>query len=97
MTNDNDNIINNLLEEKKRILQKRRETPKNDIEALKEINNEYMRIYMKIQYHTDENKRNNKCLSTAIYNKNHLEEYKKYQKEYHKEYKTRINNIISVS
>ena len=76
MTTEKDNIINSLLEDKERILKKRRETPKNDIEALKEINKDYMRIYMKIQYHTDDNKRLNKCLSTTIYNNTHKSKYK---------------------
>jgi len=96
MTNDNDNIIKNLIEEKKRILQKRRETPKDDIEALKELYKDYMRIYMKIQYHTNEDKRINKCLSTTIYNITHKGKYKEYQRTYHKEYQAR-KNIISVS
>ena len=54
-----------------------------------------MRIYMKIQYITDEKKRVNKCLSAAIYNTTHKTQYKQYQKNYHKEYKAK--NIISVS
>ena len=97
MTSNNDEIINNLLEEKKQILQRRRETNKNDIETLKEVNKDYMRVYMKIQYHTDENKRLLKCNSSNIYNKNHHTEYYNYQKTYHKEYQNKKNNIISVS
>ncbi len=96
MTTEKDNIINSLLEEKERILKKRRETAKNDIEALKEINKVYMRIYMKIQYHTDENKRLNKCLSATTYNNTHKSKYREYQKTYYKEHQPR-NNIISVS
>ena len=96
--NDNNNIINKLLEEKKRILQRRRETPKNDIETLKEINNDYMKIYMKIQYHTDENKRINKCFSSNIYNKKNYTDYKNYQRIYQRQYQARKNNnIILVS
>ena len=96
--NDNNNIINKLLEEKKRILQRRRETPKNDIETRKEINNDYMKIYMKIQYHTDENKRINKCFSSNIYNKNNYTDYKNYQRIYQRQYQARKNNnIILVS
>lgn len=96
MTSNNDDIINNLLNEKKQILERRRNTPKRDIETLKEINKDYMRIYMKIQYHTDENKRLLKCLSSNNYNKSH-NEYNEYQKTYHKEYQTKTKNIIAVS
>ena len=37
MTIESNNIIDNLLKEKEQILKKRRETPKDDVETLKEI------------------------------------------------------------
>ena len=82
MTSQNQVNIEELLEEKRQILLRRRNTPKSDIEAIKAIDKEYLRVYVKIKYHTNEDIRINKCNSSNIYNKTHKETYNEYHKVY---------------
>ena len=89
--------IDELNEMKKQILLKKKQTPKEDTEQLKEILNEYMRIQKKIKYYSDEEHRKNKINSVSIYNKSHQENYNLYQKNYYRAKKLISSPLYMVS
>jgi hypothetical protein len=74
--------IDELIERKKEILEKKKTIPKENIDEIKELVKEYDRIQKKIQYYSDEEYRINKCLSSNKYNKSHKETYNNYHKNY---------------
>jgi len=74
--------INQLINMKNNILQKKRETPKTNTDLIKQLNNEYSKIQMKIKYYSNDDYRKNKCKLVSAYNKAHIEAYNNYQKLY---------------
>ena len=89
MLNVNRNIImssinlNELQQKKKEILERKRKIDKNDIEAIKEILREYMRIQKKIQYYSNEEYRKQKNLKDIENYKKNIDKIKEYRKNYY--------------
>ena len=78
--------INELIEMKKQILLKKKQIPKEDTEAIKEILKEYMRIQKKIQYYSNEEHRKQKIIENIKNHNTNKEKYNLYQKLYQRNY-----------
>lgn len=89
--------INSLMEMKKQILLKKKQTPKEDTEAIKEILKEYMRIQKKIQYYSDEEHRKNKIIENIENHKKNKDVYNEYQKNYYRLKKLNLSPDCLVS
>ena len=74
--------VNQLIELKQDILQRRRNANVNDLSIMKDLNREYSRIQMKIKYYSNEDYRKAKCNAVKAFNKAHIETYNNYQKLY---------------
>lgn len=74
--------VNELIELKKDVLNRRRNADINDLDNIKELGREYSRIQMKIKYYSDENYRKAKCETVKSYNKTNVIIYNNYQKLY---------------
>ena len=98
MLNVNRNIImssinlNELQQKKKEILERKRKIDKNDIEAIKEILREYMRIQKKIQYYSNEEYRKQKNLNDLENHKKNIDKYKEYHRYYYQLKKLQTTN-----
>ena len=88
--------INELIQQKQDILNKKKSIDKNDVEAIKEILREYMRIQKKIQYYSNEEYRKHKILKSIENNNNNIERYKEYQKFYHMKNKYLKRGITTI-
>ena len=74
--------MDQLIELKNNVLNRRRNADINDLESIKELNREYSRIQMKIKYYSSAEYRKAKCETVKAYNKANVEYYNNYQKLY---------------
>ena len=82
--------MNKSIEEKEAALSKRRATPKADVDTIKFLNKKYLRIYKKIQYHSDSDHRYQKIMETMERNRTNREVYNVYQRDYHAKRKLNV-------
>lgn len=75
--------LNELIQQKQDILNKKKSIDKNDVEAVKDLNLQYMRVQKKIQYYSNEEYRKDKINKTKEHNKFN-DKYNEYQREYQK-------------
>ena len=79
----NTDYINDLIEQKKQILLKKKSITVDDIDSKKELLKEYMRVQKKIQYYSNDEYRKNKITKVNEYNKSNKDNYNEYQKYYY--------------
>jgi hypothetical protein len=84
--------LNELKQKKQEILERKRTIDKNDIEAIKEILREYMRIQKKIQYYSNEEYRKQKNIKDLENHKNNPNKYKEYHRYYYQLKKLQTTN-----
>ena len=83
--------VEELMELKKDVLNRRRNADINDLDNMKDLNREYSRIQMKIKYYSSDDYRKAKCNTVKAYNKLNVESYNNYQKLYQRN--KRLNHL----
>ena len=83
--------VDELIELKKDVLNRRRNSDINDLDNMKELNREYSRIQMKIKYYSSDDYRKAKCETVKAYNKTNVINYNNYQKLYQR--KKKLNQL----
>jgi hypothetical protein len=89
----NTDYINDLIEQKKQILLKKKSITVDDIDSKKELLKEYMRVQKKIQYYSNDEYRKNKITKVNEYNKSNKDIYNEYQKYYYTTIR-KLNEVI---
>ena len=84
--------LNELQQKKREILERKKTIDKTDIEAIKEILREYMRIQNKIKYYSNEEYRKQKNLNDLENHKNNPNKYREYHKYYYQLRKLQATN-----
>lgn len=85
--------VDELIELKKDVLNRRRNADINDLDIMKELNREYSRIQMKIKYYSNDDYRKAKCETVKAYNKTNVIIYNNYQKLYQRNKSKKLNQL----
>ena len=88
--------LNELIQLKQDILNKKKSIDKNDVEAIKELTLQHMRVLKKIQYYSNEEYRKQKILNSIENHNNNIERYKEYQKFYHMKQQYLKRGLITI-
>ena len=76
--------IDELIKLKTDVLEQRRNILKNDSKALSDNQKEYLKLYSKIRYYTDEEYRKLKNIRDNQYYHDNLKELKEYRRQYYR-------------